>query len=167
MQTGTERDKQKLRVGWLTMTCCEDSTILMTEAMNEHWEEWRELVDFRHARVLQTDNTLDEMDVAFVEGAISSERQAEKLRAIREKTKRLVAVGACAVIGMPSSQRNFFDESTKKAVQFLVDRFGQTEKVRTLKDIVPVDANLPGCPMNEQKFLEVLNGYLKEFKIIS
>ena len=167
MQTGTERDKQKLRVGWLTMTCCEDSTILMTEAMNEHWEEWRELVDFRHARVLQTDNTLDEMDVAFVEGAISSERQAEKLRAIREKTKRLVAVGACAVIGMPSSQRNFFDESTKKAVQFLVDRYGQTEKVRTLKDIVPVDANLPGCPMNEQKFLEVLNGYLKEFKIIS
>ena len=166
MQTGTERDKQKLRVGWLTMTCCEDSTILMTEAMNEHWEEWRELVDFRHARVLQTDNTLDEMDVAFVEGAISSERQAEKLRAIREKTKRLVAVGACAVIGMPSSQRNFFDESTKKAVQFLVDRFGQTEKVRTLKDIVPVDANLPGCPMNEQKFLEVLNGYLKEFGIV-
>ena len=166
MQTGTERDKQKLRVGWLTMTCCEDSTILMTEVMNEHWEEWRERVDFRHARVLQTDNTLDEMDVAFVEGAISSERQAEKLRAIRAKAKRLVAVGACAVIGMPSSQRNFFDESTKKAIQFLVDRFGQSEKVRTLKDIVPVDANLPGCPMNEQKFLEVLNGYLKEFGIV-
>ena len=148
------------------MTCCEDSTILMTEVMNEHWEEWRERVDFRHARVLQTDNTLDEMDVALVEGAISSERQAEKLRAIRAKAKRLVAVGACAVIGMPSSQRNFFDESTKKAIQFLVDRFGQSEKVRTLKDIVPVDANLPGCPMNEQKFLEVLNGYLKEFGIV-
>ncbi len=67
---------------------------------------------------------------------------------------------------MPSSQRNFFDESTKKAIQFLIDRFGQSEKVRTLKDIVAVDAALPGCPMNEQKFLEVLNGYLKEFKVI-
>src|SRR3990167_10426915 len=96
MQTGTERDKQKLRVGWLTMTCCEDSTILMTEAMNEHWEEWRELVDFRHARVLQTDNTLDEMDVAFVEGAISSERQGGGGGGVRGKTKRFVAPGGCA-----------------------------------------------------------------------
>jgi coenzyme F420-reducing hydrogenase gamma subunit len=133
--------------------------------MNEHWEEWKELVDFRHARVMQTDNILDEMDVAFVEGAISSEKQAEKLKKIRALAKRLVAVGACAVVGMPSSQRNFFDEPTKKAIQFLVDRFGQTEKVRTLKDIVAVDANLPGCPMNEQKFLDVLNGYLNEFGV--
>jgi len=158
-------DRKKLRVGWFTFTCCEDSTILMTEVMNDHWQDWKKLVDFRHARVMQTDNVLDDMDVAFVEGAISSERQAEKLKKIRKVAKRLVAVGACAVVGMPSSQRNFFDESTKKAIQFLVDRFGQTERVRTVKDIVAVDAALPGCPMNEQRFLEVLNGYLKEFGV--
>ncbi|MFA4873217.1 MAG: hypothetical protein WC659_04765 [Patescibacteria group bacterium] len=158
--------QKKLRVGWFTFTCCEDSTIIMTEVMNEHWEEWKRFIDFRHARVLRTDNILDELDVAFVEGAISSDRQAARLKEIREKAKRLVAVGACAVIGMPSSQRNLFDESTKRAIQFLVDRFGQKELVRTVKELVKVDAELPGCPMNEQKFLEVLERYLKEFNII-
>ena len=158
--------QKKLRVGWFTFTCCEDSTIVMTEVMNEHWEEWKRLIDFRHARVLRTDNTLDELDVAFVEGAISSDRQAERLKEIRDKAKRVVAVGACAVIGMPSSQRNLFDESTKRAIQFLVDRFGQSEKVRSVKELVQVDAELPGCPMSEQKFLEVLEGYLKEFNIV-
>ncbi len=162
----SEKEMQKkLRVGWFTFTCCEDSTIVMTEVMNDHWEEWKSLIDFRHARVLRTDNILDELDVAFVEGAISSDRQAKRLKEIREKAKRLVAVGACAVIGMPSSQRNLFDESTKRAIQFLVDRFGQAEKVRTVKELVQVDAELPGCPMSEQKFLEVLEGYLKEFSI--
>lgn len=156
---------KRLRVGWFTFTCCEDSTILMTEVMNEHWQEWKKLVDFRHARVLQTDNTLDEMDVAFVEGAISSDQQAEKLKRIRAVARKLVAVGACAVVGMPSSQRNLFDESTKKAIQFLVDRFGQSQSVRTVKDIVNVDAELPGCPMNEERFLEILNACLQEFGI--
>jgi len=163
---GKEEMQKKLRVGWFTFTCCEDSTIVMTEVMNEHWEEWKRLIDFRHARVLRTDNTLDELDVAFVEGAISSDRQAERLKEIRDKAKRVVAVGACAVIGMPSSQRNLFDESTKRAIQFLVDRFGQSEKVRSVKELVQVDAELPGCPMSEQKFLEVLEGYLKEFNIV-
>ncbi|MEW6610508.1 MAG: hypothetical protein AB1352_02700 [Patescibacteria group bacterium] len=162
-----DKERKKLRVGWFTFTCCEDSTIVMTEVMNEHWEEWKRLIDFKHARVLRTDNVLDELDVAFVEGAISSERQAARLKEIRDKAKRLVAVGACAVIGMPSSQRNLFDESTKRAIQFLVDRFGQTEKVMTVKELVKVDAELPGCPMSEKKFLEVFNGYLKEFGAIS
>src|SRR3989338_1416775 len=163
---GKKEMQKKLRVGWFTFTCCEDSTIVMTEVMNEHWEEWKRLIDFRHARVLRTDNSLDELDVAFVEGAISSDRQAERLKEIRDKAKRVVAVGACAVIGMPSSQRNLFDESTKRAIQFLVDRFGQSEKVRSVKELVQVDAELPGCPMSEQKFLEVLEGYLKEFNIV-
>jgi UPF0176 protein len=63
-------EQKKLRVGWFTFTCCEDSTVVFTEIMNDHFEEWRRVLDIRHARVLQSKNVLDQMDVAFVEGAI-------------------------------------------------------------------------------------------------
>ncbi|HBT92647.1 MAG TPA: hypothetical protein DEA87_04205, partial [Candidatus Veblenbacteria bacterium] len=78
-----ETANKKLRVGWFTFSCCEDSTILFTELMNDRWQVWKKLLDFRHARVLQTNNTMDEMDVAFVEGALASPEHVAKLKDIR------------------------------------------------------------------------------------
>src|SRR3989338_3872445 len=96
----------KLRLGWFSFSCCEDNTIVMTEVMNDHWQEWKRLFDFRHARVLKSKNILDELDIAFIEGAIASEDQEKHLTDIRSRSKKLVAVGACAVVGMPSGQRH-------------------------------------------------------------
>src|SRR3990167_2426026 len=96
--------QKKLRVGWFTFTCCEDSTVIFTELLNDHWREWKKLIDFRHARVLKSHNVLDELDVAFVEGALSSQAHIDKLKEIRQKSKKIVAVGSCAVVGLPSSR---------------------------------------------------------------
>ena len=64
---------KKLRIGWFTFTCCEDSTIVFTELLNAHWEQWRDKIEFVHAKILQNTNKWEPMDVAFVEGAISSQ----------------------------------------------------------------------------------------------
>ena len=159
-------EQRKLRVGWFTFTCCEDSTILMTELMNDHWQDWKKYIDFRHARVLKTKNVLDELDVAFVEGAIASEEQAKKLKEIREKSKKLVAIGSCAVLGMPSAQRNSFDEKTMQEIQPILDKFKQFSKVKKLSEVVKVDIDVPGCPMDPKLFLSVVDSALREFKII-
>ncbi len=161
-----EKQQKKLRVGWFTFTCCEDSTVVFTEVLNDYWQEWVKLIDFRHARVLKTKNVLDDLDVAFVEGAISSEEQASKLREIRTKSKVLVAVGACAVTGMPSAQRNDFDKETMKEIGYIMDRFHHLDKVQSLSDVVNVDADLPGCPMNADDFVKVVNGALETFNIV-
>jgi hypothetical protein len=50
----------KLVVGWFSFTCCEDSTILFTELLNDHLDEWKRVVEFRHLRVLKTRNTLSD-----------------------------------------------------------------------------------------------------------
>ena len=47
-----------------------------------------------------------------------------------------------------------------------LDNFGHRDKVSPLNEIVKVDENVLGCPMDENKFLEVLNKYIKEFKVI-
>ena len=161
------QENKKLRIGWFTFTCCEDSTVVFTELMNDHFETWRKVLDIRHARVLQTKNALDELDVAFVEGAINSAEQEEKLKEIRAKSKKLVAIGACAVTGMPSAQRNAFPTELKDKIQFLLDRFNQGEKVKKLDEVVTVDERVQGCPMVESAFLAVVDKMLKDFSIIS
>jgi coenzyme F420-reducing hydrogenase gamma subunit len=156
-------ENKKIKIGWFSFSCCEDNTIVMTEVMNDHWQEWKKIFDFRYVRVLKSKNILDEFDIAFIEGAIASEEQAEKVREIREKSKKLVAVGSCAVIGMPSAQRNFFNEEQKRNIQFLLERFKQLPKVLKVSDVVKVDVEISGCPMDPNDFLEKVNKLVKEF----
>ncbi len=158
-------EQKKLRVGWFTFTCCEDSTVVFTEVLNDHWQEWRKLIDFVHARVLQKSNKMAEMDVAFIEGAISSADHKKRVEEIRQLSKWVVAVGACAVSGMPSAQRNNFDEKAKQEISFILDRFSHLEKVLSVKDVVKVDAELPGCPMDPGQFVEVVGKALDHFGV--
>lgn len=154
---------KKLRVGWFTFTCCEDSTIIFTELLNTHWKDWKNNIQFVHAKVLQRVNHMEPMDVVFVEGAISTLAQEEKLKKIRALATKLVAIGACACTGMPSAQRNNFDSPTKAEIAALVARFHMSDRVKTIRDVVPVDAMVQGCPMDEKLFLKELNKYLVEF----
>lgn len=158
---------KKLRIGWFSFSCCEDSTILFTELMNEHWLEWKNMLDVRHARVLQSNNVMDEMDVAFVEGALASPEHVQKVKDIRKLAKKVVAIGACAVMGMPSAQRDQFDAQRLAEIQPVLVRFAYMEHVQKLADVIRVDAAVPGCPMDEKKFLETLSGLLKEFGVIA
>ena len=158
--------QKKLRVGWFTFTCCEDSTVIFTELLNDHWRGWKKLIDFRDARVLKSHNVLDELDVAFVEGALYSQAHIDKLKEIRQKSKKIVAVGSCAVVGLPSSQRNTFGpEDTEAIREPYLEKFKYLPKVLKLADVVKIDAQLPGCPMDPNAFLKLLDGVLKEFNL--
>jgi coenzyme F420-reducing hydrogenase gamma subunit len=155
----------KLSVAWFTFSCCEDSTILFTELLNDHYREWMQVLDIRTCLVLQKAERWDPVDVAFVEGAIASSEQEEKLKKIRVIAKRLVAIGACAVTGMPSAQRNSFDDAKKAATAGIIRRFNYSSLVKKVSDVVAVDAIVPGCPMDETAFLTVLNKSLADFGI--
>ena len=157
--------KGKLRVGWFTFACSEDSTILMTEVMNECWQEWKKKIEFAYARVLQTRKELKDLDVAFIEGAIATDRDIKRAKEIRKNSKYVIAVGSCAVTGMPSAQRNLFDDKLKKEIKPLIIKFKQREKVQAVKDVIKVDDNVPGCPMDEKIFLQALDKYLKLFGV--
>jgi len=157
---------KKLRIGWFTFTCCEDSTIVFTELLNTHWEQWKDKIEFVHAKVLQNTNRWEPMDVAFVEGAISSAQQEETLKKIRRLATKLVAIGACACTGLPSGQRNRFDDATQAEIKDILAKFRHSQTVKYLRQIIAVDAEVNGCPMGEKAFLELLDKMLKEFNIL-
>jgi len=154
---------KKVRVGWFSFSCCEDSTIIFTELLNDHHKEWKEKIDFISMLVLQRRESLEDLDIAFVEGAITADEQLERLKVIRGKAKKLIAIGACACVGLPSAQRNEFDEGKKQEIQFLIERFKMSPMVKKLADCVSVDDSVPGCPMDENRFLMIMDKYLTEF----
>ena len=158
---GDKKEFEKIKIGWFSYSCCEDSTIVFTELLNDHWKEWKELFDFKHIKVLQSHNEMCDFDVAFIEGAATSQEHVDKMKEIRGLSKYVVAVGACACMGMPSAMRNTFDEEKQKEVQFLIDRFKMLPKVQKVGDVIKVDAEVPGCPMNPDDFVAKVEGLVK------
>jgi coenzyme F420-reducing hydrogenase gamma subunit len=166
-QTSGNAEHKLLVVGWFSFTCCEDSTILFTELLNDHLDEWREVIEFRHIKALKTNNSLAALDVAFIEGAISSESQAEEARQIRENAQYVVAIGACACTGQPSTSRNqFANEQINERIQWYLSHFDYGKEVKRLNEVIHVDDMVRGCPMKVPSFMQTLNKYLDLFDIV-
>lgn len=165
-QTDGDNRRKRLVVGWFSFTCCEDSTILLTELLNDHLDEWKKVVEFRHMKALRTKNSLNGLDVAFIEGAISSESQAEEARQIRENAEYVVAIGACACTGQPSTSRNqFASEQINERIQWYLSHFDYGREVKRLNEVIQVDDMVRGCPMKVPSFLQILEKYLELFDI--
>lgn len=162
-KSGPEKD-QKLQIGWFSFSCCGDNTMVMIELMNDHWREWKKVLAFRYAKVFKSQNVLDRFDIAFIEGAVASEKQIKLLKDIRKKTKKLVAIGACAVTGLPAGQRNLFKEEQKKSTKHILERFPALPQVLKVSEVVKVDAQVPGCPMDANIFLTTLNKLIAELQ---
>ncbi|MFH1200462.1 MAG: hypothetical protein V1708_05320 [Candidatus Micrarchaeota archaeon] len=156
---------KKLAVGIFSFTGDEGCVITFIEILNYKLRDWADKVEFRHARVLKKANSFDGLDVAFVEGAISNEKEVAKLIEIRAHAKRVVAIGTCAINGYPSNHRNFFDAEKMKEIRPLLDLHAHREKVTGIGDFVKVDAVVPGCPIVESAFVAVMEKYLKEFGV--
>jgi coenzyme F420-reducing hydrogenase gamma subunit len=162
-----EQTAKKLVVGWFSFTCCEDSTIVFTELLNTYLDDWKKLVEFRYLKALKTKNSLEGLDVAFIEGAVSSESQANEVKKIRDNAKHVVAIGSCACTGMPSATRNAFTpENITEKIKDYMSRFNYSEKVQKLEDVIKVDDKVEGCPMTKDAFLAMLFKYLKLFEVV-
>ena len=158
--------EKKLNVGIFSFTGDEGCVITFLEILNYKLKAWQETVNFKYCRVMKAQNDLHDLDVAFVEGAISNFKEEEKLKEIRANCKRLVAIGTCAINGAPSNHRNFFDTKTLEEIKPILAKFGHRPKVSGLDEIVKVDAIVPGCPIVESAFVDLMDKYLKEFGVV-
>jgi sulfhydrogenase subunit delta len=165
-QNNNSQQKKKMVIGWFSFTCCEDSTILFTELLNDNYDAWSKIIEFRHLNALKSNNRLEDLDVAFVEGAISSPTQESEVIKIRQNSKFVVAIGSCACTGLPSASRNeLIDNEMSEKIKWYFDNFDYSIKVRKLDEVIKVDDWVDGCPMSVNKFYEVLNKYLEHFGV--
>lgn len=100
-------------------------------------------------------------DIALVEGSITTPEEVERIHQVRQQSKFLVALGACATAGGIQSLRNWRDVNDFIDVVYATPAYIDTLTTSTpISEHVPVDFELRGCPINKTQLLEVITALL-------
>lgn len=104
-------------------------------------------------------------DVSLVEGSITTPHDAERIQDIRQISKTLITIGACATAGGIQSLRNFADVQEFVNIVYASPEYIDTLNTSTpIADHVFVDFELRGCPINKLQLVEVINAFLNDRK---
>lgn len=96
-------------------------------------------------------------DIALVEGSVTTEHDRQRIQHIREQSRFLICIGACATAGGLQAMRNFSDVDA-----YAASVYPHPEYLSTLAQSVPiaqcvrVDYELQGCPVDKHQLLEVV-----------
>jgi coenzyme F420-reducing hydrogenase gamma subunit len=100
-------------------------------------------------------------DISLVEGSVTTAHDIERLKSVRESSRFLVAIGACATAGGIQGLRNFAAVDDYVAAVYANPSYIQTLATSTpVSAHVPVDFELRGCPIDRYQLLEVLTAHL-------
>lgn len=159
----------KPKIGVYSLTGCAGDQLMILNLEDELLDILSnvEIVAFQEASSIKKD---EEVDIALVEGSVSTKTDLERLKKIREKSKLLIAIGDCAIGGCVQAMRNQetpMKEKMKKVYDKEEDYFDVLEPYG-LSKYVKVDLELPGCPIEtteiRQVFLSLLHGDVPELK---
>ncbi|MFZ0396398.1 MAG: hypothetical protein WCF17_16950 [Terracidiphilus sp.] len=152
--------KLKLATAWLDgCSGCHMSFL----DLDERILELADLVDLVYSPLVDTKEFPDHVDIALVEGAVSTVEDEHKIRKIRARTRTLVAMGDCAVTGNVPSMRNPIGPEAILNRAYIENASAQPQipcvivprlqkMVRPIHEFVDVDVFLPGCPPSADTF---------------
>jgi len=117
-----------------------------------------EIVHFAEAGPVNPDAAVD---IAFVEGSITTPEDVERIRAIRERSRFLVTIGACATAGGLQALRNLTDgRGWLAAIYARPDMLLALDTSTPVACHVKVDLELWGCPVNSRQLIAALRALL-------
>jgi coenzyme F420-reducing hydrogenase gamma subunit len=100
-------------------------------------------------------------DISIADGSITTADDIERLRQVRQRSRYLVSLGACATAGGIQALRNFTDVEAYRALVYASPEYVKTLATSTgLAEHVRVDFELRGCPVDKHQLLEVLIAFL-------
>ena len=160
-------NKPRLATCWLDG--CSGCHMSMLD-MDERLIEIAQRVQFVYGPYVDAKVFPENVDVAIVEGAVSSDEDLHTIRKIRANTKILVSIGDCGITGNVPAMRNastpakvmaqVYDAAPTKSVPRLL------EKCRPIHEVVKVDLFIPGCPPSAQTIkyalTELLDGRIPD-----
>jgi coenzyme F420-reducing hydrogenase gamma subunit len=104
-------------------------------------------------------------DLSLVEGSITTPHDAERIREVREVSRTLVAIGACATAGGIQALRNYADVGDFLKIVYAHPEYIDTLATSTaIEDHVEVDFELRGCPISKKQLVEVIDAFIHKRK---
>jgi len=134
----------------LSLLDCEDELLAVAGAV--------EIAYFLEARRQTAEGPYD---ISLVEGSVTNEHDALRIREVREQSKTLITIGACATGGGIQALKNYGDVAEFAAAVYAhPDFISSLDKSTPISAHVKVDYELHGCPINKHQLLEVLTAFL-------
>jgi len=100
-------------------------------------------------------------DLSLVEGSVTTEHDAHRIREVRRVSRKLVTIGACATAGGIQALRNFADVADFVSVVYASPDYVSTLATSTpISAHVPVDFELHGCPIDKAQLVDVIAAFL-------
>jgi NAD-reducing hydrogenase small subunit len=139
--------------------------------MDERIIQLGELVDVVCSPIVDQKSFPEKIDIALVEGSVSTNEDEHKILLLRGRTRTLIAFGDCAVTGNVPAMRNAFPlqglfsraytETATCNAQTPTENLPKLlKRVRPVHEIVPVDIYIPGCPPSADTIFTVLTDLL-------
>jgi coenzyme F420-reducing hydrogenase gamma subunit len=120
-----------------------------------------ELVDIAHFVEAGHINPETPVDIAFVEGSISTPDEAIHIKKIRENSQYLITIGACATAGGIQALRNAIDYQAWMASIYASPDYIKTLSTSTaISHHVKVYTEIWGCPVNTNQILDAIRSLL-------
>lgn len=150
----------KPRVAVHKFTSCDGCQLAFLNA-GEALLTLSELVDIIHFSEAGMVNPRAKVDIAFIEGSISTPEEKLLIKKIRENSQYLITIGACATAGGVQALRQVVD--SKDWVNSIYPSPEYVEHLSTSTAIschVKVDWELWGCPVNGEQVLTTVRSLL-------
>jgi len=148
------------RIGIFDLACCEGCQLQIVNMEEQILDllglvrpvEWREAMS-------EGAGGHDALDIAIVEGSVTRDVDAERLKAIRERAEVLIALGACATLGGVNKLKNNFGMNDVKRSVYGDQADAphlETSPVKALHEVVAVDYMVHGCPIEADELARVI-----------
>jgi sulfhydrogenase subunit delta len=98
----------------------------------------------------------DDYDIAFIEGAVTTESDAERLKDIRKNAKTLVAFGSCACFGGVNQLKNRFKDPGLVTKEIYGSHPIESGRVMAVEEIVKTDLKIYGCPVKKEEVEKIV-----------
>lgn len=152
------------RVGVFKFASC-DGCQLSILNMEEELLDLLEIYDIAYFREATDRPLRAEFDLALVEGSITTDRQRRDIIEVRERSRHLITIGACATSGGVQALRNWASlPAYKKSVYPSPDTVEALSTSTPISDHVYVDYELWGCPIDKDALSETLVAFLMDKK---
>lgn len=167
----------KLKIATIWLDGCSGCHMSFLD-MDERLVELANHIEILYSPYVDTKEFPEFVDLTIVEGALSTDHDIKMIRKIRKNSKKILALGDCAITGNISAMKNLYGSEAvlQRGYLELADKndFNSypdqvvpklLDKVIPLNEEICVDYFLPGCPTPADAIFEVMMGLLEQKEI--